>query len=690
MNRPSTVIKLLLIEDSLEDAEQLISMLRNAGIAVRPERASEPKTLEETIAKHAPDVILVNPECRDLELAQAVEIATRAGRDVALIAYGRGLDDAAVAMIGAAGVPAVALRDHADHVQQVVRREFDALQMRRSVRQLQAALRDSERRADSLLDSSRDPIAYVHEGMHVRANRAYLDMFGHEDFDELEGLSILDLIAPEDAGDFRELLKRLSRGEKPPQRLNLKARHSSAELFDATIEFAAASYGGEQCQQVTFRQQALDAELAQELDALRSRDPITGLLNRAHVISEIERIATAAAGGETEHALLLIEPDNFRQVIDTIGLGNTDTALAEMASVLRRHLSDADIPGRLGDHTFGVLSSARDMDETNRLADTLRKAFEDRIFEAGQQSINMTVSVGGTLIGERNADSEQIVTQAYAALRQVQEDGGNQLSINDPSAQDRKDAEQTAHWRNLIENALANEGFVLYFQPVMSLHGADGDFYEVLIRMETEKGDILPGKFLPAAEQHGLLPAIDRWVIGQAIRTLGQRQARGEKMTLFVKLATQSLADRNLLPWIGQQLRNAAVPPEALVLQLQESKVITALKPAAALVAGLKELGCGFALEQFGSGLNSFQLLRHIPADYLKIDRSYTADLANSKENQTKIKEICTQAREVGKATVAEFVEDAASMSILFSCGADFAQGNFLQEPAKLFAAETA
>lgn len=690
MNRPSTVIKLLLIEDSLEDAEQLISVLRNGGIAVRPERASDPRTLEEAIEKHAPDVILINPDCRGLTLEQAAGIATRAGRDVALIAYGRGLDDATVALIGAAGIPAVALRDHADHVQRVVRREFDALVMRRNVRQLQAALRDSERRADSLLDSSRDPIAYVHEGMHVRANRAYLEMFGHEDFDALEGLSILDLIAPEDAGDFRELLKRLSRGEKPPQRLNLKARHSDGQAFDATIEFAAASYAGEQCQQVTFRQQTLDAELVQELDALRSRDPVTGLLNRAHVIGEIERIAAAAAVGETDHALLLIEPDNFKGVIDTIGLGNTDATLAEMAAVLRRHLRESDIAGRLGDHTFGVLSSARGIDETARLADTLRKAFADRIFEAGQQSISMTVSVGGTLIGERNADSEQIVAQAHAALRTVQDDGGNQFTINDPSAQDKEDAEQAAQWRRLIEDALRNDRFVLYFQPIISLHGADGDHYEVLIRLQTEQGDILPGKFLPAAEQHGLLPAIDRWVIGHAIRTLGQRRSGSERLTLFVKLTTQSLADRNLLPWIGQQLNNAGVPPESLVLQLQESKVVTALKPAAALVAGLKKLGCGFALEQFGSGLSSFQLLRHIPADYLKIDRSYTADLANNKENQAKIREICTQARAVKKATIAEFVEDAASMSILFSCGADFAQGNFLQEPSRLPAAEHA
>ena len=163
--------------------------------------------------------------------------------------------------------------------------------MRRSVRRIEAALRESERRCEALLDSSRDPIAYVHEGMHVRANKAYLEMFGFDDFEDVEGMSILDMIATDDADDFKALLKRLSKGEKPPQRLNLKAQRSDGSTFDATMEFTEASYEGEPCQQITFRRQMVDANLAQELDALRSKDLVTELFNRQHTIALVENAA---------------------------------------------------------------------------------------------------------------------------------------------------------------------------------------------------------------------------------------------------------------------------------------------------------------------------------------------------------------------------------------------------------------
>jgi diguanylate cyclase (GGDEF)-like protein/PAS domain S-box-containing protein len=568
----------------------------------------------------------------------------------------------------------------------IVRREFEALTMRRNVRRIEAALRESERRCEALLDSSRDPIAYVHEGMHVRANKAYLEMFGFDDFEDVEGMSILDMIAADDADDFKALLKRLSKGEKPPQRLNLKAQRSDGSTFDATMEFTEASYEGEPCQQITFRRQMVDENLAQELDALRSKDLVTELFNRQHTIGQIEKAASAAASGAVDQALLLIEPDNFKQVLDGVGLGNADVMLGDMANLVRRHIGESEVPGRMGEHAFGVLVTKRNVEDTRQLADKLRKVFDERIFEIGKQSISLTVSIGGALMGEKNANAQTVLAQAQTALRTAQSEGGNRVNIFDPAALDKAAAEKTKHWIALIDEALASDGFILYYQPIVSLHGAEGEFYEVLLRMKGSKGEILPGHFLPIAEQNGKLPAIDRWVIANAIRSIAERERAGHKTTFFIKLTPQSLDDQTLLPWIAQQLKNARQRGDSLVFEMPESKVVTSLKPARAFVKGLEQIHCGFALEQFGSGLNSFQLLKHIPAHYLKIDRNYMAELPKHKENQEKIKEICDQAHHAGKLTVAEFVEDAASMSILFSCGVNFVQGNFLQEPEKVMA----
>jgi len=684
MAKTDNIIKLLLIEDSVEEAEQIISILRNGGIAVRPARASNEAELEAALEQQTPDLIIANLDAKELGLGQVAAAASRGGRDVALIATGRGLNEDKIVAAFQDGARGLAIRDRPDHMQMIVRREFEALAMRRSVRRIEAALRESERRCEALLDSSRDPIAYVHEGMHVRANKAYLEMFGFDDFEDVEGMSILDMIAADDADDFKALLKRLSKGEKPPQRLNLKAQRSDGSTFDATMEFAEASYEGEPCQQITFRRQLIDANLAQELDALRQKDLVTELFNRQHTIAQIESAATAAASGAVDQALLVIEPDNFKQVLDSVGLGNADVLLGDMAGLVRRHLDESDVAGRIGEHTFAVLITKRAPDDTRQLADKLRKAFDERIFEIGKQSISLTVSIGGALIGEKNANAQTLLAQAQGAIRSAQAEGGNRTNIFDPAAQDKAVAEKTKHWIALIDEALDTDGFILYYQPIVSLHGAEGEFYEVLLRMKGPKGEILPGHFLPIAEQNGKLPAIDRWVIGAAIRSIAERERAGHKTTFFIKLTPQSLEDQTLLAWIAQQLKNARQRGDSLVFEMPESKVVTSLKPARAFVKGLEQIHCGFALEQFGSGLNSFQLLKHIPAHYLKIDRNYMAELPKHKENQEKIKEICDQAHHAGKLTVAEFVEDAASMSILFSCGVNFVQGNFLQEPEKV------
>ena len=690
MSKQENVIRLLLIEDSVEEAEQLISMLRNGGIAVRPARAANAVELEKELTTHTPDLVLVNLNAKTLKLPEIAAATNRTGKDIAIIAVASNTNEDLIVGAFKDGARALALRNRADHVQSIVRREFESLNMRRGVRRLETALRETERRCDALLDSSRDPIAYVHEGMHVRANKAYLEIFGFEEFEEIQGMSILDMIAPDDADDFKALLKKLSKGEKPPQKLNLKAQRSDGTTFDATMEFAEASYEGEPCQQIIFRQQTVSVELAKELDVLRSKDLVTDLFNRQYCLTELERAIGEAAKGRNDQALLLLEPDSFKQLLDTVGLGNADLLLGDMANLMRRHLNETDIAGRFGEHTFGVLIGGRNPDEVRQLAESLRKAFEERIFEVGKQSVNANVSIGGTLIGEKNANAQTALAQAAGALRTAQTEGGNRVNVFDPAAKDKADEEKNRHWLTLVKDALTNNTFVLFYQPIISLHGAEGEFYEILLRMQGPKGEITPNFFMPIAEQNGLLPAIDRWVIAHAIKALAEREKAGHKTTFFVKLTPQSLDDQTLLPWIAQQLKNARLRGDALVFEMPESKVVTSLKPARGFVTGLKQIHCGFALEQFGSGLNSFQLLKHVDADYLKIDRNFMAELPKNKENQDKIKELCDQAHHAGKLTVAEFVEDAASMSILFSCGVNFVQGNFLQEPEKVMAYETA
>ncbi len=316
--------------------------------------------------------------------------------------------------------------------------------------------------------------------------------------------------------------------------------------------------------------------------------------------------------------------------------------------------------------------------------ESLRKAFEEHVFELNGKSVNLTISNGVLFIGEKIANTQNMLAEATTVLKSAQGEGGNRYSVFDPAAQDKADAEKQRAWLNLVKDALAHDGFTLYFQPIISLMGEEGEFYEILLRLNSPKGEISPGHFLPIAEKHGLMPAIDRWVISKAIRTVAEREREGRKCTFFIKTTPQTMEDAAILPWIATQLQAARLRGDALVFEAPESKVVTNLKAARTFQKGLEQFHAHFAIEQFGSGLNSMQLLKHVDAKYLKIDRTYMAELPKNKDNQAKVKEIADQARGMDKLTVAEFVEDAASMSILFSCGVNFVQGNFLQEPEKV------
>jgi len=289
------------------------------------------------------------------------------------------------------------------------------------------------------------------------------------------------------------------------------------------------------------------------------------------------------------------------------------------------------------------------------------------------------------LIGEKIANADSILGHASSALKAAQGKGGRKVESYDPAAEDKADAQAERDRLAEIHHALKHNGFVLFFQPIISLQGAEGEYYEILLRMQDKNGkEILPGGFFPVAEKNNLLPSIDRWVIANAIKQLSEREKAGHKSTFFIKISPASLEDATLLPWIAQHLKTHRLRGDALVFEMPESKVVTHMKPVRAFQKGLEQLHCQFALEQFGSGLNSFQLLKHVEAKYLKVDRTYMAELPKNKESQAKVKEICDQARALEKVTIAEFVEDAASMSILFSCGVNFVQGNFLQEPEKV------
>lgn len=683
MPQQDTVIRLLLVEDRVDEAEQFISVLRNGGMAIRPLRPESTEELARQILEQPVDMVLAAHAGRAIPFGVVMQVVEASGKDIPVIASIQTLSEDVLFDALNTGARGIALRERPEHLQRVVRSEFAALERRRSLRLLEAALRETERRCDALIASSRDPIAYVHEGMHIRANEAYLEMFGYDDFEDIEGLPLLDMIAPSHAGSFKQLLKQPGKGEAPPRTLQVVAQRADGSSFDAVMEFAQASYEGEACLQIVFRQQALDADMVRELDALRQRDQATGLYNRSHFLALLEDAVAAAAQGRSDQALLLIEPDHYAALIGDIGMAHADELLARLAARLQLALGEHDQAARFSDHGFAVLSTRCDHRQSTELAERLRAIFAGHIAEAGERSLNLTVSIGGVQIGEKIALVPQVLAKASLGLQAAIGVGGNRVEIYDPAATDRAEEERVHAWVERIREALENDRFLLHYQPIVSLQGETGETYEVFLRMQVGNGDLVPPlSFLSIAEEHGLLEQIDRWVIARAIEVLAERAAQGRQTTLFVKVTQASLTEGRLAAWIGERLKASGVPGERLVLEIPESKAFTALRATQDFQKAVAAYGCRIVLEQFGAGLNSFQLLNHLDPAFLKIDRSFMEDLPKNVDTQNRLREITDRARDAGKQTIAEFVQDAASMSVLFSTGVDYVEGHFLAPAA--------
>lgn len=676
-------LRLLIVDDSVEAAEAIVSGLRNAGIAVRPSRPGNEDEFQSLIDSQPLDLVLAFEDATSVPLAKVMEKVDASGKDLPVLALVNALDETALLKFVSMGARGVALREHMGHIQNVVRSEWVDLEARRSYRRLEAQMREIERRCDALIDSSRDPIAYIHEGMHIRANSAYLEMFGFESFEDIEGMSLLDLVAAKKVDEFKTLLKQLSKGESPPPRYETEAVTIDGDHFPAVMEFTQATYEGENCLQVVLRKQEdlVDPKAVEELERLRQLDQVTGLLNRQTFLRALEDAVAETAAKATPHGLLLVEPDHYARLQQDIGIDAADDLVTAVAERLRSAVGENDAVARFGEHQFAVLTKASDYAHTAKLAETVRAAFADAVLATRDHSLNVTVSIGGVQIGEKIANVPAILAKASHGLQSTIGVGGNRSELFDPSATDRAELERVAAWVTRIRDAIALDQFVVHFQPLVPLHGTPDEMYETLLRLRGEDGSLVqPMTFIPIAEEHGLLGEIDRWVVGRAIRLIADRQRMNRRTRLMVKITQASLQDNSLVDYIGEQLNIHGVDGRLLVLQLPESKVFTHLRAAQEFQAGVARFGVRVGLEQFGTGLNPFQLLTHFDASFIKIDRSFMQELGTSPDHQQRVREFAAKAQELGTQTIAEHVQDAGSMSTLFSAGIDYAQGHFLAQ----------
>jgi len=677
------IIHLVIFMDSSHDAEVLGNSLRNAGYAVRHTHMENLTTFEKSLKEQNWDLVITSPKVHDFSATQIIDAVAKAGKDLPVIVFGARYERPSALELVTAGAAECVGADEQEYLLLVVNRQMKSLRERRAYRDCRNSLVESEKRNRTLLDSSRDPISYIHEGMHIYSNLSYLEIFGYEDAEEMESIPVMDLIAGEDQKNFKELLRKLSKGETPDQEFEFQAIRSNGEQFKAVMQFSPASIEGEQCTQIVIRKQTDDAQLHKELEQLRKQDLLTGLYNRQHFMEELGNAVSWASKGNANSVVFYIEPDQFKHIKDTLGIAGSDMVLTDMAQLIKQQL-DANndvIIARFAGTVFTIIFKNKNIDEVQPYAEKIRKAFEQHIFEVEGKTVSTTCSIGVGPIIETTMDAKKALSHAETACTNAKSGNGNRIHVH-TVADEMANLEQEKEWTKRLRLALKQDHFILHYQPIVSLHAEPGERYEVLLRMQGSDGSvIMPSEFMESAKNADLMHEIDRWVMKNAAKAMLEKRRGGTEIRFFIKLSPESIEDTTLLPWISKLLKAARLHGSSMVFEINESTAVNNIKATKALVDGLSQLNCLFAITQAGNETPPLKYLSHFNANYIKIDGQHIQNITQSETSQEIVKAITEIARAKNIQTIAEHVQDPTCLAVLWQHGVNFIQGYYLQQP---------
>lgn len=421
---------------------------------------------------------------------------------------------------------------------------------------------------------------------------------------------------------------------------------------------------------------------AQQLIYLAERDSLTGLFNRHRLREEMEKLLTDAARTGSQGALLFFDLDEFKYINDSFGHHAGDATLIRIAAELSALIRRNEVLARLGGDEFAILiPQISDLKEVEGLAERVVQTIARLPLIFDDQPLRVTVSLGVAFYPQHGASIEELIAHADTAMYQAKACGKNTWQIYRPELDMGKEMAARLTWNDRLSHAFEKDLFRLHFQGVYHTADRTLSHLEALVRMMDEEKPgqlVMPGLFIPIAEKTGKILALDRWVIKEAVTTL----ARHRKLrALAINLSGRSLADPSLPRFIQDTLAQHAVEPNRLLIEITETSAIGDLHDAGRFIEALHETGCATCLDDFGTGFSSFAYLKYLKVDTLKIDGLFIRDLPNDHDNQLFVKSIADVARGMGKVTVAEFVEDEATLELLTRFGVDLVQGYFLDRP---------
>jgi diguanylate cyclase (GGDEF)-like protein/PAS domain S-box-containing protein len=453
-----------------------------------------------------------------------------------------------------------------------------------------------------------------------------------------------------------------------------------------------------------FRDISVRKLLEDELKWQANHDPLTKLLNRKYIEEAIDNEIKRLRRCDKTSALLYVDLDRFKYLNDTVGHSAGDQLLVELGHHLSSRLRETDLLGRLGDDEFGILLRNVDINDVHSIAEKYRQLIASYDFNREGRIYKIHASLGVAMIDANSTSTGEIFANADIACQVAKGQGRNSTHVYTKDQDNRTAMDMELGWSVRLNQALENNTFQLYYQPIMSLHDIDLDnlpregslqdhllqtqqdncnIYEVLLRLHDSHGNpIPPNSFLPTAERFNLMRDIDTWVIKAAMKMMHELGPEYKHKHFTINLSGQSLDPSLLVPIFMEGINKYKLDPSRFLFEITETCAVNDTYAACGLIEELSKLGCRFALDDFGSGYCSFSHLKRLPVDYIKIDGLFVQDILNDPMDMAIIRSITNIAHTLGKETIAEFVESPEVLRLLKECGVDYVQGYYIAKPS--------
>jgi len=666
---------------SQDNVEAINKALRNAGHPVHVTWLPDARDLGDALTQASAEMLMLFADEGIVDLSSAMDFRARFAPDVPVLIVREKLDEDSIAQALALGAQDAVTLINIPRLQLVVGRELRTYRLDRALNTTLASAREYKKQLEHIVEGSTDAIAQVQEGIIVDANPAWLALFGYSNPEEVVGTPLMDAFDPDDHAAIKGALVACMQGKWSGHTLHASALVVSGHTPSLEFQLVRAEFDGEPCVQVVVPARVSDSgEYQRKLEEAMQSDPATGFMHRRYFVEKLRaRLAEPVKAGV--RCLAYIEPDKYEAVHEELGVLVGEDFLTDFARLVREQVQPGDLAGRFGGHGFMLLLERGNTQDVEAWAEHVVHKVATEVFQAGAKSLSTTCTVGLGPVPAEIRSPEGPANDAYMAHRQGRGLGGNRVQLLEHTGAILRLQDQDRIWVKQIKAALMENRFRLVQQPIASLVGDDLGMFDVLLRMLDEQGqEVLPSVFMPAAERNDLMKNVDRWVIGAAMSFCAARKPGA----LFVRLSQETLSDSTLPAWLDNQLKATRIEPARIVFQVREEIAAQQIKDAVALHKALHKRGFRFAIEGFGLGRDTEQLLGHLKPDFVKIHGALMQGLSADQDKQARVKAMVELARQCKAVTIGERVQDANTMAVLWQLGVEFIQGYFINAPEEI------